>query len=109
MVQEIPVRVRTMIAVLCARLKDTDEADRGELIRLMKDLYGSKKKRLPLSAGNLRCIKWYMDASFAVWYPDFKSHTHVAMSFVDGKGVVQYVSRNQKLNRKSSIKKLSWL
>jgi hypothetical protein len=66
----------------------------------MKYLNGTKKKRF-LSAGNLRCIKWYMDASFAV-HPDFKSHTGATMSFEDGSGAVQSISRKQKLNTKSS-------
>jgi hypothetical protein len=52
-------------------------------------------------AGNICCIKWYVDASFAV-HPDFKSHTDATMSFEDGKGAVQSVSRKQKLNMKSS-------
>jgi hypothetical protein len=54
-----------------------------------------------LSAGNLHCIKWYVDASFAV-HPDFKSHTGTAMNFEDGTGAVQSISRKQKLNTRSS-------
>jgi hypothetical protein len=42
-----------------------------------------------------------VDTSFAV-HPDFKSHTDATMSFTDGKGAVQSVSRKQKLNTKSS-------
>jgi hypothetical protein len=93
--------IHPTITVLCTRVKDPNEADWGKLIRLMKYLNGTKKKRLTLSAGNLRCIKWYVDASFAV-HPDFKSCTGATMSFEDDKGAVQYVSRKQKLNTKSS-------
>jgi hypothetical protein len=93
--------IQPMIAVLCTRVKDLNEADWGKLVRLMKYLNGTKKKRLTLSAGNLRCIKWYVDASFAV-HPDFKSHAGATMSFADGKGAVQSISRKQKLNTKSS-------
>ena len=39
------------IAASCARVKDPSEADWGELVRLMKHLSGSKKRRLTLSAG----------------------------------------------------------
>jgi hypothetical protein len=94
--------IQPTIAVLCTRVKDLNEADWGKLVRRMKYLNGTKKKILTLSAGNLCCIKWYVDASFAV-HPGFKSYTGATtMSFEDGKGTVQSVSRKQKLNTKSS-------
>ena len=65
----------------------------------MKFLNGTKKRVLTLSADNLRVIKWYVDAAFAV-HPDFKSHTGAAMMF--GRGAVINISRKQKLNTKSS-------
>jgi hypothetical protein len=52
-------------------------------------------------ADNLYCIKWYVDASFAV-HPDYKSHTGATMSYGDGNGAVQSISRKQKLNTRSS-------
>jgi hypothetical protein len=54
-----------------------------------------------LSADNPHCIKWYVDASFAV-HPDYKSHTGATMSYGDGDGAVQSISRKQKLNARSS-------
>jgi hypothetical protein len=93
--------IQPTVAVLCTRVKGPNEADWGKLVRLMKYLNGSKKRRLTLSAGNIRCIKWYVDASFAV-HPDFKSHTGAAMIFDEGEGAVQSVSRKHKLNTKSS-------
>ncbi len=54
-----------------------------------------------MSADNLHCIKWYVDASFAV-HPDYKSHTGATMSYGDGDGAVQSISRKQKLNTRSS-------
>jgi hypothetical protein len=42
-----------------------------------------------------------MDASFAV-HPNYKSHTGATMSYRDGNGVVQYISRKQKLNTRNS-------
>eukprot|EP00978_Attheya_sp_CCMP212_P044901 scaffold326348_cov39-Attheya_sp.AAC.1 len=93
--------IQPTIAVLCTRVKDPNEADWSKLVRLMKYLNGTKKLRLTLSAGNIRCIKWYVDASFAV-HPDYKSHTGATMSFEDGEGAVQSVSRKQRLNTKSS-------
>jgi hypothetical protein len=54
------------IAVLCMRIKEPNEADWAKLIRLMKYLNGTRKKKLIQSADDIRCIKWYVDASFAV-------------------------------------------
>jgi hypothetical protein len=54
-----------------------------------------------LSAGDLRCIKWCVDASFAV-HPDCKSYAGAATSFEDSKGAAKPVSRKQRLNTKSS-------
>jgi len=65
----------------------------------MKYLNGSKRKHLTLSADNLKIIKWYVDASFAV-HPDFKSHTGAVMTM--GNGAIQSISRKQKLNTRSS-------
>jgi hypothetical protein len=93
--------IQPTIAVLCTRVKGPNEADWQKLIRMMKYLNGTKKLRLILSARNLHCIKWYVDASFAV-HPDFQSHTGAAMHFGDGDGAVQSVSRKQKLNTRSS-------
>jgi hypothetical protein len=42
-----------------------------------------------------------VDASFAV-HPDYKSHTGATMSYRDGDGAVQSISRKQKLNTRSS-------
>jgi hypothetical protein len=72
-----------------------------KLVRLMKFLNGTRELKLTLSADNLHCIKWYMDASFAV-HPDYKSHTGATMSYGDGDGAVQSISRKQKLNTRSS-------
>ena len=65
----------------------------------MKYLNGTQDMKLTLSAENLRSIKWYVDASFAV-HPDFRSQTGGTMTF--GKGAVQSLSKKQKLNTRSS-------
>ena len=62
---------------------------------MMKYLNGTQDMKLALSAENLRSIKWYVGASFAV-HPDFRSQTGGTMTF--RKGVVQ------KLNTRSSTK-----
>jgi hypothetical protein len=93
--------IQPTIDVLCTRVKEPNKADWGKLARMMKYLNGTSKLQLILSAGNLHCIKWYVDASFAV-HPDFKSHTGAAMHFEDDTGAVQSISRKQKLNTQSS-------
>ncbi|WP_288992819.1 polyprotein of Ty1/Copia retrotransposon [uncultured Marinobacter sp.] len=93
--------IQPTIAVLCTRVKGPNEADWAKLVRLMKYLNGTRDLKLTLSADNLHCIKWYVDASFAV-HPDYKSDTGATMSYGDGDGAVQSISRKQKLNTKSS-------
>jgi hypothetical protein len=53
----------------------------------------------PVSADDLRVVKWYVDASFAV-HPDFKSHIGAVMTL--GKGVMQSIARKQKMKVQSS-------
>jgi hypothetical protein len=67
----------------------------------MKYLNGTRELKLTLSADNLHCIQWYVDESFAV-HPDYKSHTGATMSYGDGNGAVQSISRKQKLHTRSS-------
>ncbi len=52
-----------------------------------------------LSTEDLHVIKWYVDASLAV-YHDMKSHTGAVMTY--GGGAAQSISRKQKLNTRSS-------
>ena len=59
----------------------------------------SKQQNFFFHVDDFICVKWYVDASFAV-HPDFKSHTGANMTF--GNGAVQSVSRKQKLNTQSS-------
>ena len=75
------------------------EIDWKKLIRLLEYLKGTKDLKLRLCADNLRVIKWYVDASYAV-HPDYKSHTGAVMTM--GRGAVQAISKKQKLNTRSS-------
>jgi hypothetical protein len=68
-------------------------------MRVMKYLNGTRSEYLTLSADDLRVVKWYVDASFAV-HPDFKSHTGAVMML--GKGAMQSIARKQKMNMRSS-------
>jgi hypothetical protein len=62
--------IQQAISVLCTRVRDRNQADWEKLMRVMKYLNGTKGENLTLSADNLRVVKWYVDASFAV-HPDF--------------------------------------
>ena len=87
--------IQQAISVLCTRVKNPNQADWAKLIRMMKYLNGTQDERLTLRVDDLRVVKWYVDASFAV-HPDFKSHTGAVMTM--GKGAIQSIARKQKLN-----------
>ena len=91
--------IQPTISVLCTRVKDPDETDWSKMVRLLKYLNGTRRRKLILTVDSIHILKWYVDASFAV-HPDFKSHTGAVMTF--GKGGVINISRKQKLNTKSS-------
>jgi hypothetical protein len=91
--------IQQAISVLCTRVKDPNQADWEKLMRVMKYLNGTRNEYLTLSADDLRVVKWYVDASFAV-HPDFKSHTGAVMML--GKGAMQSIARKQKMNVRSS-------
>jgi hypothetical protein len=91
--------IQPAIAFLCTRVKSPTEQDWDKLIKLMKYLNGTKDDKLLLTADDLRIMKWYVDASFAV-HPDFKSHTGAVSTM--GDGAIQSISRKQKINTKSS-------
>jgi hypothetical protein len=91
--------IQQAILVLCTRVKDPNQADWEKLMRVMKYLNGTKNEYVTLSADDLRLVKWYVDASFAV-HPDFKSHTGAMMTL--GKGAMQSIARKQKMNVRSS-------
>jgi hypothetical protein len=92
--------IQQAILVLCTRVKDPNQADWEKLMRVMKYLNCTRSEYLTLSANDLRVVKWYVEASFAV-HPDFKSHTGAVM--ILGKGAMQSIARKQKLNVRSSM------
>jgi hypothetical protein len=80
-------------------VKAPDEDDYKKLRRTMQYLRGSLDLLLTLEADDVRVIKWWVDASYAV-HPDMKSHTGGTMSL--GKGSIYSASKTQRLNTKSS-------
>ena len=91
--------IQTTIAYLCTRVSKPTEGDWSKLVRLIKYLNGTKNMVVTLGADNLRVIKWYVDAAFAV-HEDYKSHTGAIMTM--GEGAITAISRKQRLNTKSS-------
>jgi hypothetical protein len=89
--------IQQAISVLCTGVKDPNQADWEKLMRVMKYLNATRSEYLTLSADDLRVVKWYVDASFAV-HPDFKSHTGAVMML--GKGAMQSITRKPKMNAK---------
>ncbi|CAJ1929568.1 unnamed protein product [Cylindrotheca closterium] len=87
------------ISILASQVREPNESNWKRIVRLMRYLHSTQGWHLLISAGSLRIMKWYVDASFAV-HPDFKSHTGGSMSM--GKGAVQVASKKQKLNTRSS-------
>jgi hypothetical protein len=85
--------IQQAILVLCTRVKRPNQADWEKLMRVMKYLNGTRNEFLTLSANNLRVVKWYVDASFAV-HLDFKSHTGAVMML--GRGAMQSIARGKK-------------
>jgi hypothetical protein len=71
--------IQQAISVLCTRVRDPNQVDWEKKMRAMNYLNGTKEENLTLSADNLRVVKWYVDASFAV-HPDSKSHTGAMMT-----------------------------
>ena len=65
----------------------------------MKYLKSTKDIPLNLEADNSVCIRWWVDASFAV-HPDMKSHSGAMMSMEQGASILG--SKKQKLNTKCS-------
>jgi hypothetical protein len=92
--------IQQAILVLCTRVKDPNQADWEKLMRVMKYLNGTRNEYLTLSVDDLRVVRWYVVASFAV-HPDFKSHTGAVMML--GKGAMQSIARKQKMNVRGSM------
>jgi hypothetical protein len=91
--------IQTAVSFLTKRVKAPDEDDYKKLRRTMQYLRGSMDILLTLEADDVRIVKWWVDASYAV-HDDLKSHTGGTMSL--GKGSIYSASKTQRLNTKSS-------
>ena len=70
--------IHRMVAVLSTTVKSPNEIDCQKLVGMIKYLNGTKRKYGTLSYDNLKVIKWYVEASFAV-HPDLKSRTRALL------------------------------
>ena len=91
--------IKCAVSFLCTRVQQPDEDDWKKMIRVLKYLRSTKDLTLTIKAEDILNPKWWADAAFAV-HPDMKSHTGGVMTL--GKGMIQSISRKQKLNTKSS-------
>ena len=91
--------IKTAVSFLCTRVKSPDMDDWKKLARVMRYLRATRRLPMILEASDLGCIRWWVDASFAV-HPDMRSHTGAMMSV--GRGAAYSTSVRQKLNTKSS-------
>ena len=87
------------VAFLCTRVSKTTKQDQGKLKRLLEYIKGTLELEYTLGAHDLKKLRSWVDASYAV-HPDMKRHTGGVMSF--GVGGFCCKSTKQKLNTKSS-------
>ena len=85
--------IQTAIAFLSTRVKQPDNDDWKKLIRLINYLHHTKDLVLTLEADDLRLLKWFIDAAFAV-HVDFKINTGGAMTLGKGFPVSQSTKQN---------------
>ena len=58
--------IKMAVSFLSTRVKHPDKNDWGKLKRVLQYLQETRHMKLNLSANNITCIKWWVDASHAV-------------------------------------------
>jgi hypothetical protein len=91
--------IQPAIALLATRVQSPNEQDWSKLLKLIAYLNYTSEEVLILQIDNSHCIKWYVDAAFAVHH-DKKSHTGANMTL--GNGSIYSTSTKQKINTRSS-------
>ena len=89
----------TAVGFLSTRVSRSTTQDQAKLKRLLEYINGTLHYRYVLGADDLRKLRTWVDASYAV-HPDMKSHTGGIMSFETG-GIMCELTK-QKLNTNSS-------
>jgi hypothetical protein len=91
--------IQTAVAFLTTWVKSPDVDDYKKLARVMRYLRETKGMPLTLEADNMKIVKWWIDAAFAV-HKDMKGHTGGGMSL--GRGLIYGTSKKQKIVSRSS-------
>ncbi len=87
------------VSFLCTRVSKSTKQDQVKLKRVLEYLRGTLPYKYILGADDLKKLRTWVDASYAV-QPDMRSHTGGVMSFGTGGFICK--SSKQKLNTKSS-------
>jgi hypothetical protein len=91
--------IQPAIALLATRVQSLNKQDWSKLLKVLAHLNHKSEEVLILQINNSPCIKWYVDAAFAVHH-DKKSHTGANMTL--GNGSIYSMSTKQKINTRSS-------
>jgi hypothetical protein len=87
------------VSFLTTCVKRLDKDDWGKLKRVLRYLRGTRHMKLNLSANNLTCLRWWVDASHAI-HDDCQGHTGAMLLL--GKGAAISFSNKHRINSKSS-------
>jgi hypothetical protein len=91
--------IQTAVSFLTTCIKCPGKDDWGKLKRILRYLCSTRHMKLNLSANNLTCLRWWVDASHTV-QDDCRGHTGAMMSL--GKGAAISFSNKHRINSKSS-------
>jgi hypothetical protein len=97
--QRARMDIAPAVAWFTTRVTKATEQDYQKLILMMRFLKKTQDDVACMEAHDMRIIRWWLDASFAV-HPDMRSHTGAVMSL--GKGAIIAMSTKQKINTRSS-------
>jgi hypothetical protein len=86
--------IQTAVSFLTTRVKLPDKDDWGRVKRVLRYLRGSRHMKLNLSAENITCVCWWVDASHAV-HDNCKGHTGEMMSLGTG-AAIRFSKKTQK-------------
>jgi hypothetical protein len=91
--------IQPTVAFRTTRVRSPDEDDWNKLKRVLRYIRCTIHLPLILRADSLTIVKWWVDASFAT-HGDCRGHTGETMSM--GRGSMSSMSKNQKINTRSS-------
>ena len=92
--------IKTALSYLCKRVTKPNEKDWKKLKRVLQFVKQTIDDPLVLGADSLDILLTWVDASFAIHPENMRSHTGGGMSY--GIGILQPMSKEQKLNVRSS-------